>query len=102
MECLFAAQLLQARGDQNRRQFARRLGLSYTFVTEMERGNRLPSDQILLGIAQELGLDPKALTLAAYGDRSPTLRRILVDKGLIRKGPIQLRKGPVRTRTSVA
>jgi len=68
----------------------------------MERGNRLPSDQILLGIAQELGLDPKALTLAAYGDRSPALRRILVDKGLIRRGRIQLRKGTARARSNVA
>ena len=98
MENLFASQLLEARGPQNRRQFARRLGLSYTFVTEMERGNRLPSDQILLGIAEELGLDPKRLLLAAYGDRSPSLRRILADKGLIRNGraPARKRKAAVK------
>jgi transcriptional regulator with XRE-family HTH domain len=94
VESLFGAQLLEARGDQNRRQFARRLGLSYTFVTEMERGNRLPSDQILMNIAQQLELDPQALIVAAYSDRSPILRRILADKGLIRDGRIPDRKGP--------
>jgi hypothetical protein len=68
----------------------------------MERGNRLPSDGILLRIARELGLDPKALTLAAYSDRSPALRRILVDKGLIRNGRILGRKSPAHARTRAA
>ena len=97
VENLFATLLRRARGNQNRRQFAIRLGLSYTFVSEMERGNRLPSDEILMGIAEELDLDHRRLLLAAYGDRSPTLRGILTDKGLIRPATTK-RKGKKRAR----
>ncbi len=63
--------------------FARRLGLSYTFTREMERGNRLPSDDVLVRIAHRLGVGVDELVLDAYVDRSPLLERCLSSLGAI-------------------
>lgn len=63
-------------------QFARKLGLSYTFVRAMEHGLRYPSDKVLLEIAQRLGLDADELLLAAYCDRSPYLAKVLAGRGI--------------------
>jgi transcriptional regulator with XRE-family HTH domain len=77
MKSLLGVYLRQLRGDQSRLQFAKRLGLSYTFVREMELGNRLPSDGVLLELAASLQADPRRLLLYAYSDRSPPLRKVL-------------------------
>jgi hypothetical protein len=39
----------------------------------MELGNRLPSDQVLMALAECLSVDPHRLVLYAYCDRSPAL-----------------------------
>ena len=74
--------LQRARGKESRVQFARRLGLSYTFVRAMEHGMRHPSDRVLIEIADRLGLDASELLLAAYCDRSPMLAQVLETKGI--------------------
>ena len=74
--------LQRTRGKESRVQFARRLGLSYTFVRAMEHGMRHPSDRVLVEIADRLGLDSSELLLAAYCDRSPMLARVLETKGI--------------------
>ncbi len=74
--------LENARGKESRVQFARKLGLSYTFVRAMEHGLRFPSDKVLIEIAEKLGKDAEELFLAAYCDRSPHLAEVLVDRGV--------------------
>jgi len=74
--------LKRARGKQSRVQFARKLGLSYTFVRAMEHGLRFPSDKVLLEIAERLEVDSGNLLLAAYCDRSTQLADVLIARGL--------------------
>lgn len=74
--------LRKARGRESRVQFARRLGLSYTFVRAMEHGQRFPSDKVLMEIAQRLDLDSDNFLLAAWCDRSPGLDKVLRERGL--------------------
>ena len=74
--------LQRTRGKESRVQFARRLGLSYTFVRAMEHGMRHPSDRVLVELADRLGLDSSELLLAAYSDRSPMLARVLDTRGI--------------------
>jgi transcriptional regulator with XRE-family HTH domain len=74
--------LKRARGKQSRVQFARKLGLSYTFVRAMEHGLRFPSDKVLLEIAERLKVEPGDLLMAAYCDRSPQLAEVLERRGL--------------------
>ncbi len=74
--------LKQSRGKQSRVQFARKLGLSYTFVRAMEHGLRFPSDKVLLEMAERLQVDPGDLLLAAYCDRSPQLADELTRRGV--------------------
>jgi transcriptional regulator with XRE-family HTH domain len=74
--------LKQARGRESRVQFARRLGLSYTFVRAMEHGQRFPSDRVLMEIAERLDLDADDFLLAAWCDRSPGLDKVLRDRGV--------------------
>jgi len=69
--------LRDLRAGQSRLQFAKTLGLSYTFVREMELGNRLPSDEVLLELASRISADPRPLVFCAYCDRSPALRKVL-------------------------
>ncbi len=73
--------LKEARGGQSRVQFARHLGLSYTFVRAMEHGSRYPSDKVLLDIAERLGIESGKMILAAYCDRSPDLAEALRVRG---------------------
>jgi len=74
--------LKKARGTESRVQFARKLGLSYTFVRAMEHGLRFPSDKVLLDIADRLGENSEELLLAAYCDRSPLLAEVLIRRGI--------------------
>lgn len=74
--------LKRARGKQSRVQFARKLGLSYTFTRAMEHGLRFPSDEVLLGIAERIDRDSSELLLAAYADRSPLLAKVLAERGI--------------------
>ncbi len=82
MKSLLGAYLRHLRGTQSRLQFAKRLSLSYTFVREMELGNRLPSDEVLLKISTRLEADQRRLFIYAYSDRSPTLRKALQESNL--------------------
>lgn len=77
MKSLLGAYLRQLRGTESRLQFARRLGLSYTFVREMELGNRFPSDEVLLALGGTLNADHRRLLLYVYSDRSPALHKVL-------------------------
>lgn len=82
--------LKRARGRESRVQFARRLGLSYTFVRAMEHGQRFPSDKVLLEIAGRLEVEASELLLAAWCDRSPDLGKVLQDRGLALPGEEEL------------
>ncbi|MCC6408102.1 MAG: helix-turn-helix transcriptional regulator [Planctomycetes bacterium] len=65
--------LKSLRGARSLVAFAKALGLSYTFVREMERGNRLPSDDVIVQLAERLGVDAGELALLTYCDRSQML-----------------------------
>lgn len=80
MKSLLGHCLREIRGGQSRLQFAKRLGLSYTFVREMELGNRLPSDEVLLSLATRLEADYGRLVLFAHCDRSPALKSVLLTR----------------------
>jgi transcriptional regulator with XRE-family HTH domain len=82
MKSILGHCLREIRGGQSRLQFAKRLGLSYTFVREMELGNRLPSDEVLLSLATRLEVDFGRLVLYAYCDRSPALRSVLLTRDI--------------------
>jgi transcriptional regulator with XRE-family HTH domain len=82
MKSLLGACLRDLRAGQSRLKFAKQIGLSYTFVREMELGNRLPSDEVLFTIASRLSTDPRRLVLCAYCDRSPALRIVLTSPNL--------------------
>ena len=73
MKRLLGDYLKTLRGSESRLKFSRRIGLSYTFVREMELGNRLPSDEVLCSLAERLQVDHRRLFLYAYCDRSPAL-----------------------------
>lgn len=77
MKRLFGDYLRLLRGELSRAKFAKLVGLSYTFVREMELGNRLPSDEVLLQIAGRLEIDQSRLVLYTHCDRSPPLREVL-------------------------
>jgi transcriptional regulator with XRE-family HTH domain len=70
------------RGSRSLVAFARALGLSYTFVREMERGNRLPSDDVIHQLAERLGVDAGELALLTYCDRSELLAAHLRTLGI--------------------
>ena len=74
--------LRRARGEESRVSFARKLGLSYTFVRAMEYGHRSPSDRVLADMASRLELDPAEFLIAAWSDRSPELARVLRKRGI--------------------
>jgi len=73
MKQLLGSYLRSLRGNESRLKFSKRIGLSYTFVREMELGNRLPSDEVLSSLAARLQVDHRRLFLYAYCDRSPAL-----------------------------
>jgi transcriptional regulator with XRE-family HTH domain len=83
---LFGRRLAAARGTSSRRKFAQQLGLSYTFVREMELGNRFPSDELVAQIAGQLHLDERRCLLEVYHDRSPALGAIFEHLGLVGEG----------------
>ena len=76
------------RGERSLVAFSRALGLSYTFVREMERGNRLPSDDVILRLAERLHVEPGELALLTYCDRSELLARHLGALGIEASKPV--------------
>jgi transcriptional regulator with XRE-family HTH domain len=78
----FGELLLEKRGGRSRAEFARELGLSYTFVREMEAGNRFPSEGTIPDLASKLGVDGGYLALLVHCDRSPLLTDHLVNQGV--------------------
>lgn len=82
MEHGLATYLHQMRGQDSLVAFSRKLGLSYTFVREMERGNRLPSDDVIVRIGERLAVDPTDLALLTYRDRSSLLAQALSRRGV--------------------
>ncbi len=78
--------LTAARGGRSFAAFARTLGLSYTFVREMEAGNRFPSERKIPELAAKLQVDPGFLALCVHCDRSKFLSDYLGDAGLLPSG----------------
>ena len=78
--------LTAARGGRSFAAFARDLGLSYTFVREMEAGNRFPSERKIPALAAKLGVDPGFLALCVHCDRSKHLCDYLGKAGLLPSG----------------
>jgi transcriptional regulator with XRE-family HTH domain len=74
--------LRNLRGQRSLAAFAKALDLSYTFVREMERGNRLPSDEVLVQLAERLQVDAGELALLTYCDRSELLAEHLGKCGI--------------------
>jgi len=57
--------VLRTELDMGRRELAERAGISYSYLTEIENGNRPPSPSVLGPIADALGLRLSQLTEAA-------------------------------------
>lgn len=70
---------LREEKDLSLREFAKRLGLSAPFVSDIELGRRFPSDDVFEKIAQVLGVPPD--DLRAYDIRIPVseLKRLAQD-----------------------
>jgi hypothetical protein len=95
MKRLLGSYLQHLRGAESRVQFAKRVHLSYTFVREVELGNRLPSDEVLLEMAVLLPADARRLLLYAHCDRSPPLQRVLREADLDELWPEAFPETPV-------
>ncbi len=80
---VFADILVSLRGGTTTAAFAKKLGLSYTFTREMTRGNRFPSDDVLVRISERCGTPLVELVIAAYTDRSELLRNGLKKRGIV-------------------
>lgn len=74
--------LRRLRGQDPVGVFAERVGMSGTFLHDLETGRRLPSDEVLADLAARLGIDVGELILLAYLDRSPLLGRYLAERGV--------------------
>jgi transcriptional regulator with XRE-family HTH domain len=77
-----------------RSDFARLLGLSYTFVRCLERGERFPSDEVLLLLSQKLSLELDEIAIAAYCDRSRHLTSALQRRGVVADAEVSTANEP--------
>ena len=64
-----------------RRELAERAGISYSYLTEIENGNKPPSSSVLAPIAQALGLRMYQLTEAAEARMDARLSEELASHG---------------------
>jgi len=60
------------RGRVSQRQLGQQLGVWNTYVGQIEKGEKVPSDDMCARLAKELQLDTEELLLAAYQARAKT------------------------------
>ena len=61
-----------------------------TYIGQIEKGVRVPSDDLCLQLAKALGLDPAGLLIAAYRERAQTdeTRRLFVQMEKLLSDPV--------------
>ena len=91
-----AIKVVRTERGLERRELAERAGISYSFLAEIENGNKPPSTDVLLAIAQALGLRPSELHAAAdllpdrtTGESRPSLRQAEIAASAERSWPAQ-------------
>lgn len=60
-----AIKVVRTEQGVERRELAEKAGISYSYLAEIENGNKPPSSQVLLAIAEALGLRPSELHATA-------------------------------------
>ena len=60
-----AIKVVRTEQGVERRELAEKAGISYSYLAEIENGNKTPTSDVLLAIAQALGLRPSELHAAA-------------------------------------
>ena len=91
---VFGAVLRQARHDQQRTlaDVADRAGVSVPYLSEMERGRKDPSSEMLAAVCRALDLDLIDLVARSYreviGHRVETAQRLTADPGASRRGEV--------------
>lgn len=67
----FGEIIRKARGDRLSQQaLGRLIGVWGTYIGQIEKGERVPSDERCLQLAKELSLDPRGLLVSAYQERA--------------------------------
>ncbi|HID09857.1 MAG TPA: XRE family transcriptional regulator [Candidatus Latescibacteria bacterium] len=68
----------QARkGRFNQKQLGETVGVWDTYIGQIEKGEKVPSDELCLKLAKVLGLDPQRMLLMAYIERASGFAREL-------------------------
>jgi len=68
----------QARkGRFNQKQLGEAVGVWDTYIGQIEKGEKVPSDELCLKLAEVLGLDPQRMLLMAYIERASGFAREL-------------------------
>lgn len=81
------ARIREVRGERNLslRELARRAGLSPSYLSEIESGQRLPSETMLDALADELGVEPEVFRDLHAG------KIMVMLKGLLESDPAWVR-----------
>ena len=91
-----AIKVVRTEQGVERRELAEKARISYSYLAEIENGNKPPSSDVLLAIAQALGLRPSELHAAAdslpdltMGESRPSLRQANIAASAERAWPGQ-------------
>ncbi len=72
-ELSFGARIRTLRREQSMHQneLARRAGCSASYISRIEKGEMVPTEAVVLKIAEALGADPRTLLLASRSEKAP-------------------------------
>lgn len=77
----FGETIRQAReGRFSQKEIGNQIGVWDTYIGQIEKGEKIPSDEICIGLARALDLDETALLLTAYRERASGQARDLFDR----------------------
>lgn len=70
-----AIKVVRTEQGVERRELAEKAGISYSYLAEIENGNKPPSSQVLIAISEALGLRPSELHATADSLREGTINQ---------------------------
>ena len=77
----FGETIRQSReGRFSQKELGNQIGVWDTYIGQIEKGEKIPSDEICMGLARALELDETALLLTAYRERASGQARDLFDR----------------------
>ena len=104
-----AIKVVRTQQGVERRELADKAGISYSYLAEIENGNKTPTSDVLLAIAQALGLRPSELHAAAeslpdltMGESPSSLRQSNIAASVERSWPAQSAQYRLLMKTSDA